>query len=380
LNGPSQAKLRELKLHAGLAAARLHRRTLRHVTVIGVTGSCGKTTTKELIAAALSSELRGRKSPGTGNGPAVVGKTILRTTNRDSFCVVEVAAGWRDGGVARTAQVLRPHIAVVTNVGSDHRATFRTLEAIAAEKRALVAGVVHGGAAVLNADDPLVLAMGDHFHGRILTVGRSPEAMLRAEDVQSAWPDPLSFTLCCDGRELPVRTRLYGKHWVTSALAALGVAEAMGVSLDRAAGALGTVEPAPNRMRAVTRNGVTFIQDDAKAPFWAIDAIFEFLADARAARKIVVIGTISDYPGAASPKYRSTAQRAMAVADEVVFAGPNARHALKAKAGTDAGALHAFPTVPEAAAYLRSNLRDGDLVVVKGSRRADRLDRLVLAL
>jgi UDP-N-acetylmuramoyl-tripeptide--D-alanyl-D-alanine ligase len=380
LNGPSQAKLRELKLHAGLAAATLHRRTLRHVSVIGVTGSCGKTTTKELIAAALSSELRGRKSPGAGNGLTVVGKTLLRTTNRDSFCVVEVAAGWPGGGVARATQLLRPHIAVVTNVGSDHHATFRTLEATAAEKRALVAGVVHGGAAVLNADDPRVLAMGDHFDGRVLTFGCSPGAMLRAEDVRSAWPDQLTFTLCCDGRELPVRTRLYGKHWVTSALAALGVARAMGVSLDRAAGAIATVEPTPNRMRAVTRNGVTFIQDDAKAPLWAIDTIFDFLADARADRKIVVIGTISDYPGAGSPKYRSTAQRALAVADEVVFAGPNARHALKAKADAGAGTLHAFPTVPEAADYLRANLRSGDLVVVKGSGRADRLDRLVLAL
>jgi UDP-N-acetylmuramoyl-tripeptide--D-alanyl-D-alanine ligase len=384
LNGPIepslQAKLRELKLHAGLATATLHRRRLRRVAVIGVTGSCGKTTTKELIAAALSSELRGRKSPGTGNGLPIVGKTILRTTNRDGFCVVEVAAGEGLGYVARTAQVLRPDIAVVTNVGSDHRAIFRTLEATAAEKRALVDGVVDGGAAVLNADDPLVLAMGERFHGRILTFGCSQEAMLRAENVRSAWPDRLTFTLRCDGRELPVRTRLYGKHWVASALAALGVARAMGVSLDRAVGALATVEPTPNRMRAVLRNGITFIQDDAKAPFWAFDAVFEFLADARAARKIVVIGTISDYPGSASKKYRLMARRALAVADEVVFAGPQASHVVKAKDDAPAGALHAFPTVPEAADYLRSNLRDGDLVVVKGSGTTDSLERIVLAL
>ena len=109
-----------VRLALGLKAAALHRRRLREVTFIGVTGSSGKTTTKELIAAALRSELRGRATPAQGNGLAVLAKTILRTTRRDAFCVAEVAL-WRRGVIAENALVLRPDIAVVTCVGTDHR-------------------------------------------------------------------------------------------------------------------------------------------------------------------------------------------------------------------------------------------------------------------
>ena len=118
------ALVRDLRLRAGLAAATAYRRRLDSVTFIGVTGSCGKTTTKELVAAALASELRGRKSPAQGNGPAVIAKTVLRTTRRDAFCVLEVAAGW-PGGVAQAARLLRPQIAVITHVGLDHRTIHR---------------------------------------------------------------------------------------------------------------------------------------------------------------------------------------------------------------------------------------------------------------
>jgi UDP-N-acetylmuramyl pentapeptide synthase len=359
----------------GLAAAALHRSRLGRVAFIGVTGSCGKTTTKELIAAVLRTELRGRQSPGEGNGLAVVGKTVLRTSGRDGFCVIEVAAG-QPGNVARTARVVRPRIAVVTNIGSDHRKTFRTLEATAAEKRALLDSVVTAGTAVLNADDPHVIAMAEGFGGAVVTFGCSPNAFLHAEDVRSPWPERLSFTLRCEGRSLPVRTLLCGKHWVSGALAALGVASAMGVPLEQAVDALATVPPTPGRMSPVWRNGVTFIRDDVKAPLWAIDAAFEFLADARAARKIAVIGTISDYSGPSTRVYPSVARRALAIADHVVFAGPNARHALRA-ASSAGGALHAFASVREAGEHLQANVREGDLVLLKGSGRADRLHRIL---
>ena len=363
-----------LRLRAGLAAATVHRRRLRRVTFIGVTGSCGKTTTKELIAAALRSELRGRASPAEGNGLAVVAKTVLRTTNRDRFCVIEVAAS-QPGVVARTARLIRPRIAVVTHVGTDHRAIYRTLDATAAEKRSLLAAVGERGAGVLNADDPHVLAMAQGFRGGVVTFGRSPGAVLRAEDVRSPWPEPMSFTLRSGERSLPVRTRLHGKHWVSSVLAALGVALAMEVPLERSIEALATVPPTPGRMSPVSYGGVTFVCDYVKAPLWTFDAVFEFLADARATRKIIVIGTISDYPGSSSTKYVAVARRALGVADEVVFAGPHARHALRAK--SPSSPLRAFPTVSEAAEHLRANARAGDLVLLKGSERTDKLRQAV---
>jgi UDP-N-acetylmuramyl pentapeptide synthase len=370
--------VRDLRLRAGLAAAALHRRSLREVSFIGVTGSCGKTTTKELIAAALASELRGRKTPGEGNGLAVTAKTVLRTTNRDAFCVVEVAAG-EAGEMARAARLVRPRIAVVTHIGSDHRTVYRTLEATAAEKWTLLEHAADGAIAVLNLDDPHVIAMAAGFGGRVLSFGCSSGAALRAEDVRSPWPQRLSFTLRFGDRSFPVHTRLCGRHWVGSVLAALGVAVAMGVPLERSIAAIAAVPPTPGRMSPVACGGVTFVCDHIKAPLWTMGSVFEFLTEGHAARKVAVIGTISDYPGSSSRAYRRVAEVALSAADEVLFVGPNARKALKAERDREGPPLHAFEALPEAAEHLRSTLRDGDLVVLKGSARADKLHRLVSA-
>jgi UDP-N-acetylmuramoyl-tripeptide--D-alanyl-D-alanine ligase len=369
------AELRKVALDAGLGAAAFHRRRLKHVSFIGVTGSCGKTTTKELIAAVLGASLAGRKSPGGDNSLTAVGKTVLRTTASDAFCVVEIAA-WQPGSVARAARVVAPDIAVLTNIGADHRQAFRTLEAIAAEKQQLLDAVVTGGIAVLNADDERVSAMAEGFRGDVITYGCSSEAALRAERVSSRWPERLSFTLRAGDRSHAVRTRLCGEHFVTSALAALGVAAAMHIPLERAVDTLATVEPVPARMSPVVLNGVTFIRDDAKAPLWTMDGAFAFLAQARVARKLAVIGTISDFFGSNSRAYRHAAEAALTVADEVLFVGPNSRRALNARG--ERLPLHAFETVDEAVVHLRANLREGDLVVVKGSR-ADRLQRILQA-
>lgn len=365
-----------LRLRAGTAAATVHRSVLGGVSFIGVTGSCGKTTTKELIAAALGTQLRGRKSPGQGNGLAVVSKTMLRTTRKDAFCVIELAAG-RASCLPRAARMVRPRIAVVTNVGSDHRSLYRTLERTAAEKRTLVDAVVPGGAAVLNVDNPHVIAMARGFHGRVITFGCSPEAMLRAETVRSTWPEPLSFTLVFGDRSLPVRTGLHGSHWVHCSLAALAVAVVMEVPLERAIQGLGEVSPTPGRMSPVTRDGVTFILDDIKAPWWAIHPVLDFLAEARAERKIIVIGTISDYPGSASKKYRAVAERAMTIADEVIFVGPNSSYVAKVIERSPSGRLRAFQSIPEARDCLHAILRTGDLVVLKGSE-VDGLHRIAI--
>jgi UDP-N-acetylmuramyl pentapeptide synthase len=354
----------------------LHRRRLGNVAFIGVTGSCAKTTTKELIAAVLGGERRGRKTPGEGNGLAVVSKTVLRTTRRDAFCVAEVAAGG-PSDVMRATRMLRPDIAVVTRIGADHRKAFRTLEATAAEKRQLLVGAAEGATAILNRDDPRVIAMADGFAGRVVTFGRSPDADLRAADIRGGWPERLSFTLIHGGRRLAVHTRLCGMHWTESVLAALSVAAAMNISLERAIAALAAVPPTPARMSPLSGNGVTFIRDDVKAPLWAIDTAFEFLAQARSARKIAVIGTISDHSASSSYVYPSVARRALAVADEVVFVGPNARQAMKLKDRERSGALRAFATALEAADHLQATVRAGDLVLIKGSGKTDKLGQVV---
>jgi UDP-N-acetylmuramoyl-tripeptide--D-alanyl-D-alanine ligase len=359
--------------------APLYRGQLRRVVFIGVTGSCGKSTTKELIAAVLSSQFKGYKNPGSHNRLHYIASTILRVKPSDEFCVLEIAAAIRGEIIPleRPLNLVKPRIGVITNIGSDHISAFGSVEAIAAEKGKLIAALPSDGTAILNADDPNVLAMRSRCAGRVITYGLAPEAMVRAENVSAAWPERLSFTVCFHGQCHPVRTQLPGAHLVQCALAAVAVGLAMGLPLTVAAQAISTVPPFPRRMSPVIRDdGVTFIQDDAKAPLWSIPAVLDFMKDARAGRKIVVIGTISDYTGNSDRAYVSVARQALAAADQVVFVGSRASKSLKARRYPHDDALQAFPSVEAACAQLHDFFRQGDLVLLKGINH-DHLEALI---
>jgi aminoacyl-tRNA hydrolase len=355
-----------------------YRLCLRRVTFVGITGSCGKTTTKELIAAILQTSGRGRKSIGNNNFPEDLARVILKVRPRDAFCVLEISVGkgGEESVFAKSLQLARPKVAVVTNVSADHIAAFKSLEAIAAQKGKLVAALPSNGIAVLNADDPLVLGMRKRCAGQIITYGISAAAAVRAEDVRSRWPDRLAFTLVYDGKRHPVQTQLCGRHWVTCVLAALSAGMAMDVSLAKAIAAVSSFTPEEGRMSPEVReDGVTFIRDDFKNPLWSIPAALEFMEEADAKRKIVVIGTISDYKGEDATAV-SVAMQALAVADQVVFVGPKALKCMKANTDPHRGRLHAFLSLDHAHDMLKRMLRPGDLVLLKGTSK-DNLRRLL---
>jgi UDP-N-acetylmuramyl pentapeptide synthase len=358
--------------------AERHRRRVPGVTFIAVTGSAGKTTTKDLVAAVLSSRQVGSKSPGTHNSAHWVSHTVLGARRGDGFCVHELGATG-PGSLDDPIALVRPRVAVVTNVGGDHRSAFRTLEATATEKAKVVTAVPRHGLAVLNADDPRVLAMAGSCRGRVLTYGLRPDADVRAESVRSSWPDRLTFTVIHGEQRVAVHTRFCGVHWIHACLAAITTGVGLGVPLPVAAAALAAVEPLPGRYQPVEAAGVTFIRDEFKASLWSVAPALEFLRDARAPRKVAVFGTISDYSGRASQVYASVARQALEAADEVLFVGPQALRAAGARTHPKGAALHAFTSPREAHRHLAATLVPGDLVLLKGSQRADHLLRLVLA-
>jgi aminoacyl-tRNA hydrolase len=357
--------------------ARIHRAGLADVTFFGVTGSAGKTTTAAMIVEILKTAGRVSHAGGGGNQLHHFARVIGATQRTDDFCVLEFGAGLPEGFDALVS-LAKPSIAVVTTVGSDHLKVYGSVDAIAEEKGKLVAGLPSDGSAVLNADDPRVWAMRDLFHGHIIGFGLGEGAELRASDIRANWPERLSFTVRYRDEEYRVRTQLCGKHWVTAVCAALAAGIAAGVPLVRAVEAVSLVPPARARMQPLTTpDGITFVRDDWKGAYWGMKAVLEFLREAKARRKILVLGTLADYSGSTRARYEEVARDGLAVADAVVFVGNMATYGLRAlKFARKDQTLLAFPGVRQAAEALQEILQPGDLVVLRGSGPADHLGRL----
>jgi UDP-N-acetylmuramyl pentapeptide synthase len=362
--------------HIRYELAGFYRTALGHICFVGVTGSCGKTTTKELIGGILDSRYKGRTSK-LYNNPDQVAKTLLTLLPWHKFCLHEIGT-FEPGIIPRSVKIFRPSVGVVTHIAYDHYESFGTLEAIAAEKATLIEALPADGVAILNADDPRVVAMGKRTKARVITYGLTEEAVLRGEEISCAWPDRLSLTVVYGSDRLRLRTRLVGKHWIHAVLAALATGMALEVPLTDSARVLEGIEPVDGRMRPhVTPDGVTFIDDTWKAPLWTFPASLEFVKMARARRKVVIIGTISDYSGTASENYLAVARKALEVADKVIFVGHPAYPALNANCSEQDHRLLVFERLQELDYFLHYYLRSDDLVLLKSC--GDQLNRLVSA-
>jgi UDP-N-acetylmuramoyl-tripeptide--D-alanyl-D-alanine ligase len=223
----------------------------------------------------------------------------------------------------------------------------------------------------------MVMSMVNRTQANLLTYGLSQNAMLQAVDVSSSWPERLSMNVIYQGEKVHIQSRLIGSFWVTSILAAIGGALAAGLSLQACADVIAKTEPFVDRMyEVVSDDGVTFIRDDAKSPYWSIPAVLEVVKQARAKRKIIVFGNLSDYPGSGSRKYRKVARDALAVADKVILVGKFSTSVAKLKESLGAGRIMGFETLYEANQFLQPYMQEGDLILLKGSYKVDHLHRI----
>jgi UDP-N-acetylmuramyl pentapeptide synthase len=363
-----------LKLKYLLAS--LHRRRLNHVTFIGITGSAGKTTTTDMTATILANFGPCQQTVQYNMLTAIIGR-VWHTHKVHRYCVAELAA-YGPGTLDKTVRLFKPDIAVITLIGRDHYSAYKSMEALAAEKEKVVMGLSPHGTAVLNIDDPLVRSIGERCNRRIIWFGKSVGATLRLIEASSLWPEPLTMLFEYQDKTYEVRTQLHGTHMAIPVLASLGVALAADMPLEKAILAIAQAQPIEGRMQVVTGDdGVVFIRDDCKAPYWSLHAPLKFLQEARADRKIAIIGTISDSSGDASKRYKRYCRQIREYADIVVFIGPNAHRALRAKQNESDSTIQGFSSICYAANYLQAELRKGDLVLLKGSYKADHLSRLI---
>ncbi|MDP9845108.1 UDP-N-acetylmuramoyl-tripeptide--D-alanyl-D-alanine ligase [Streptosporangium lutulentum] len=383
---------------------------LPETTVIGITGSAGKTTTKDLLAR-LTARIGPTVAPsGSFNNEIGHPLTVLKADEGTGYLVLELSARYV-GDIRHLARVAPPKIGVVLNVGSAHLGVFGGKEAIARAKGELVEALGADGVAVLNADDPLVAAMAERTEARVTWYGRSESAAVRAEDVTVDGRGRASFTLRTPSGAAPVRLRLYGEHAVQNALAAAAAAYELGLPVATIAEELSEAEPRSRWRMEVTdrRDGVTVINDAYNANPESMHAAFGTLdALAGGRRRFAVIAALREL-GEESAALNEELGRLAASAGltglfvvgpdaEPVLAGAGAavRDAASGDPGSgDPGPDGAGPTredgaagtvriahVADAAAAgaeLSGLLAPGDVVLVKGPRAAG-LERVAEAL
>jgi aminoacyl-tRNA hydrolase len=375
-----RSRLGDNTVDGAIYRAGLHVRPyLKRAVFFGIAGSVGKTTAKDLLVGILASRGKTIGNPVSLNAAPEVARTVLRVRPWHRYCVVELGET-APGSLDKHLAVLHPTIGAITNVGDDHFSAFGSHEAIASEFAKLAQALPADGCLILNRDDERVFALRHQAACRVITFGQTPGADLLASDISSVWPGALRFTVTFNGERQDVQTQLYGRHLLTSVLAAIGSALAAGLTLGECAHGIAAVTPPQGRMQRVCLPGdITYICDDYKAPAWTVGALLDQLGEAKARRKIFVLGTISDCHHTPIQTFKF-AKRSLEVADIAIFTGRYASAALKAKQPDNEGRLYAFSHIRDIALFLESTRQPGDLIVLKGSNNKDHLSRLALSL
>ncbi len=346
-----------------LAAARRER---IRVEVIGVTGSVGKTTTKEITAAVLGARYRVLKNEANYNSEVGLPLTLLDLLPRHERAVLEMAM-YALGEIRLLCQIAQPRVGIVTNVGPSHLERLGSLEAITDAKAELVESLPSDGVAILNGDDPRVAAMAGRTKARVLLYGTSPGCDLRGLDLDSRGLDGVSFTLEYGGCRRDVRTRLPGRHILHNALAAASAGLVEGLTLDEVVSALAEAT-VPLRLSAHrARCGATILDDTYNASPSSMMAALDLLAELPG-RRIAVLGDMRELGTLEEEGHRSVGQRAAEVAQLIYAVGDLGR--LTGEAARQAG--HAdvsfWSSKEEAVQDLRQRLEPGDVVLLKAAR------------
>ncbi len=333
--------------------------------VIAVTGSAGKTTTKDVIAAMLSARSATGKTVGNFNNHVGVPLSILRLPEGCSRAVLEMGMN-HAGEIAVLTRIARPQVGVVTNVGYAHIENFDSIDGIAAAKGELIDGLGPDGIAVLNADDERVAAMARRHPGRTITYGVSEHATIRATDVDASL-DGVAFTTC----GTRIESRLTGRHGVSNLLAGIAVASVYGIAPEELRDTAAALEPGAMRGRHFEQNGILHINDCYNSNPDAARAMIAVLAATPAQRRVAVLGEMLEL-GRWSETLHREVGRAAALSGIDVLVGIRgaARYAVEAAidAGFAASAASFFSEPNAAGDFLKGVLRSGDAVLWKGSR------------
>jgi UDP-N-acetylmuramoyl-tripeptide--D-alanyl-D-alanine ligase len=359
--------------------ARYHRARFQ-IPVGAVTGSNGKTTTKEMVGAILATRGPALKTEGNLNNEVGVPLTLFRLEPSHVAAVIEMGMN-RPGEIARLTAIARPDAGLITVVQAAHLKGLGSLEGVAAAKGELFHGLPGTATAVVNLDDPLIVAQAKASGARQLTFGRSPSADVHLAAVSPRGREGLEVEIRHEGRTHPVRLRFVGEHNAMNAAAAFALARALGYPAESCVRGLAEARPHARRLNVVeAAGGVTVVDDCYNANPASMAAALDTLRElARNGRPVAVLGDMLELGEGEASEHAALGERAAGAAKLCAFFGPrSAGGHQRARAALGDGAGH-FTEVEPLLAWLRPRLSAGDVVLVKGSRGM-RLERVVEAL
>lgn len=391
--GASAAMLhRDATLPAGMAVVRVgdttqalkdlgrHWRLKAALPVVGVTGSAGKTTTKEMTAALLATQGPVHKTEGNLNNQYGLPLTLLRLKPEHRFAVLEMGMS-AAGELRELSQLARPDVAIITNVAPVHLEFFESVDAIAEAKAEILEGLDPSGVAVLNHEDPRVRRIGERRKGRTLWFGRDRACDVSAE----SWKGTIHgmrFDLRMDGQTVDVALPMAGPHFMLNFLAAAAAAHHLGVPVDAIAEAATHLQPARSRGQVRRLNqGITLLDDSYNSNPAAVDAAITALTMAAQGRRVAFLGDMLELGPTGPDLHREMGAKLVGRADVVVGVGALGRLFAEGarEAGLAAPDTPVFPDSSAAAEAAATLVRAGDAVLVKGSRGA-RMETIVEAL
>lgn len=346
-------------------------------TLIGVTGSVGKTTARQMIHTVLGNRLSGTASPGNLNNHIGLPLSMLQIEPQHDYAVLELGANHR-GEIASLARLCCPKVGIITRVADAHLGEFGSRQAIAKAKAELLAALPEDGRAVLG-DDPLLRSVAQRSRAAVVWVGTGADCNLRATDLQvgQGW---IEFKVS----NQPFRIPVWGLHHVTAALAAVAVGRMLGFDMPHIAEALAQFESLPMRCEVLQVRGATIINDAYNASPTAMRAALELLRDFDAlGRRIVVCGDMAELGDESPSLHWQLGQQTYTVcnADLLIACGQFARHVVSGAraAGMPSARAISCPTVDSALPFLGQAIMPGDAVLVKGSR-VMAMERIIGAL
>lgn len=355
------------------ALQRLARQVLLEskVQVVGITGSVGKTTTKEFTSSLLSSRFSILKSEGNLNNHLGLALSLLRLEGHHQIAVLEMAMSGK-GEIRTLTQIAPPDVAVITNINPVHLQFFSSIEEIALAKKEILEGAKEKGWAILNGDDELIKKISQYWRGKRLTFGLSPDCDIQAKNIKKLGFDGLIFDLKYDREEASLRFPFFYESYLHNLLASCAVAHVFSLSLEEIVPLIARLQPFPRRGCLFhLKKGIKLVDDSYNSNPKALERALESLASLPGMRKVAVLGDMLEL-GEKEKAFHWKAGEDVARCgwNVLITVGSLSLHIKEAalSSGMKPENIFSFSNSEEAAEKIVTLLQEGDLVLVKGSR------------